>query len=309
MVGLFFFSSARIFCASSFVYGILNLVLPMLGIKLEDYLELEKLLNSIDIGIPVFGLKYNFKIPVIDWVELVELGGAKAEEVSTSRTNPGNAANAETWANSFKTEMLGSAPERDYDQGLEYYAHYVDGKDLSDASLFKNTQKKIIADKGDTLTVVFTWVFDMFSSEQNREALVQWIVDFFELQSGAETTVRYAVNELFNQAQIYNSSDIIVSVLFYLLGMGVVIDATLMGSVADIQAIFEQLFGAVGSGKNAYATIAKIMEELTGVWDDTIGDNDDYEDANKETEETLNWFQRLIQKIKEFFQKIFSIFK
>ena len=29
----------------------------------------------------------------------------------------------------------------------------------------------------------------------------------------------------------------------------------------------------------------------------------------EEAEETLNWFQRLIKKIKEFFAKIFSIFK
>ena len=60
---------------------------------------------------------------------------------------------------------------------------------------------------------------------------------------------------------------------------------------------------------STYASIAKIMEDLTHVWDDTIGSDEDHEDAVEDAEESLNWFQRLIQKIKEFFQKIFSIFK
>ena len=48
---------------------------------------------------------------------------------------------------------------------------------------------------------------------------------------------------------------------------------------------------------------------MTGVWYDTVGDDDDHQDAVEEGEETLNWFQKIIKKIKEFFQKIFSIFK
>ena len=281
------------------VYDILNLVLPILGIKLEDYLALEKLLADIDLGIVIGGAKYGFKIPEIDWNDLVINGAEKAVEVSTSRSNPTNAPYNSTWANSYKVEMKASE-----------YAAYANTNGTTDPALFKDTQKVIIADKGDTLTWIFTFLFDMFSTENNREALVQWIVEFFELQSGAEQTVRYAVNELFNQAQVYNSSDMVVSVLFYLLGMGVIIDASLMGNVKQIQAIFEDLFGAMGSNSGCtYASIAKIMEELTGVWDDTIGSDQDHEDAVEDAEETLNWFQRLIKKIKEFFQKIFSIFK
>ena len=173
----------------------------------------------------------------------------------------------------------------------------------------KSTQKNIVADKGDALTVVLTWVFDMFGEAGNREALVQWLVDFFDLQSGAEEAVRYGVNELFNQAEINNSSDIIVSALMYALGVTVTIDAALMGNVATIQQIFKELFGAIGEGSQCtYGAIADAMEELTGVWKETIGDDDDHQDAVGEVEENLNWFQRLIKKIKEFFQRIFGIF-
>ena len=150
----------------------------------------------------------------------------------------------------------------------------------------------------------------MFATEHNREALVQWLVEFFELQSGAEQTVRYAINELFNKAQAFGSSDIIVSALLYALGMTVVIETTLMGNVAQIQTIFKQLFAALGSNGHAtYAAIARVMENLTHVWEDTIGSDQDHEDTKEEVKETLNWFQRLIQKIKEFFQRIFGIFK
>ena len=144
----------------------------------------------------------------------------------------------------------------------------------------------------------------------NREALVQFIVDFFDLQSGAETTVRYAVNELFNQAEAYGTSDMLVSALFAALGLGITFEATLMGDVARVQQIYKDLFGAIGDGSgNAYGSLAKVMEELTGVWEDTVGTPEEKEEAEEEAEETLNWFQKLIKKIKEFFAKIFSIFK
>ena len=51
------------------------------------------------------------------------------------------------------------------------------------------------------------------------------------------------------------------------------------------------------------------MEQMTGIWNVTVGPEEDYEDAKGEAEETLNWFQKIIKKIKEFFQRIFSIFK
>ena len=294
------------------VYDILNLVLPLLGIDLESYLALEELIHNIDLGIVILDNKYDFRIPLIEWYELASKGASEIKEVSTSRTNPGNAASAETWANSFKANMLGHEPDstNKYEKGQEYYNNYINGKDITNASLFKNTQTYIVSDKGDTLTLVFTWLFDMFSTEHNREALVQWIVDFFDLKSGAEETVRYAINELFNRAEAYNSSDIIVSALFSGLGMAVVIEASLMGNVAQIQQIFKDLFGTIGNNSGCtYGAIAKIMEDLTGVWDDTVGSDEDHEDAVEDAEESLNWFQRLIKKIKEFFQKIFSIFK
>ena len=280
------------------VYNVLNLVLPILGVDLESFLKIEELVHNIDLGIVILDNKYNFHIPVIDWRGLVEKGGDSTKEVATSRTNPGNKT-VGPWANSFKQKM-----------SADDYSDYINGKDLTDARLYKNTQTNIVADAGDTLVVVLTWVFDMFGTPDNREALVQWLVDFFDLQSGAEQTVRYAINELFNKAQLYNSSDIIVSALLYALGMAVVIDSTLMGNVAQIQTIFKQLFDALGSNQECtYAAIARVMEDLTHVWEDTVGSEDDYKDAVEEQEETLNWFQRLIKKIKEFFQRIFGIFK
>ncbi|MBQ8758575.1 MAG: hypothetical protein IJZ20_02685, partial [Clostridia bacterium] len=155
----------------------------------------------------------------------------------------------------------------------------------------------------------FTWLFELFEDKDNQDALVEWIAATFNLQSGAKETVRYAINQLFLKAQIYNAPDIIVGALFSALGVAVVIDAALMGNVAEVQKIFKELFGAAGSGGCAYSSIAKIMEDLTGVWDDTIGSDEDHEDAVEDAEESLNWFQRLIKKIKEFFAKIFSIFK
>ncbi|MBO7318945.1 MAG: hypothetical protein J6V06_02850, partial [Clostridia bacterium] len=190
------------------------------------------------------------------------------------------------------------------------YASYIKNKDLTNANLYKGTQTHIVADAGDTLVFILTWVFDMFGDAHNREALVQWLVDFFEIKGGAVDTVRYAINELFNKAEVYNSSDLIVSALLYALGMTVIIDAGLMGNMAQIQTIFKQLFDALGSNGNAtYGDIARVMENLTHVWEETIGPEEDHEDVKEEVEESLNWFQRLIKKIKEFFQRIFSIFK
>ena len=282
------------------IYDVLNLVLPLLNVDIESFLKIEELVHNIDLGnlLIIGGTKFNFKIPKIDWRDLVQKSADSTKEVNTSRSNPGNKS-VGPWANSFKERMSADA-----------YDKYVSGKNLADENLYKNTQTSVVADPGDTLVYILTWVFDMFATEHNREALVQWLVEFFELQSGAEQTVRYAINELFNKAQAFGSSDIIVSALLYALGMTVVIDTTLMGNVAQIQTIFKQLFAALGSNGHAtYAAIARVMENLTHVWEDTIGSDQDHEDTKEEVKETLNWFQRLIQKIKEFFQRIFGIFK
>ena len=132
----------------------------------------------------------------------------------------------------------------------------------------------------------------------------------YYLESGAETTVRYALNKLFDTANEAGAAELLVAALFEVFNIGIVIDTTISGSVKDIQKIYEELFKALGSNSDcAYSGIAKVMEDLTGVWNDTVGDHEDYEDATEEVEESLNWFQRLIAKIKAFFAKIFSIFK
>ena len=51
------------------------------------------------------------------------------------------------------------------------------------------------------------------------------------------------------------------------------------------------------------------MEQMTGIWNVTIGPEEDKDEAQEEAQESLNFFQRLIKKIKEFFAKIFGIFK
>ena len=108
----------------------------------------------------------------------------------------------------------------------------------------------------------------------------------------------------------YDASEIAVGALFHALGFAVVIDTTLMGNVAQIQQIYKDLFGAIANNSTCtYGAIAQVLEQMTGVWEDTIGSDQDHQDAVEDAEETLNWFQRLIKKIKEFFQKIFGIFK
>ena len=250
---------------------------------------------GIDLG--DFG-KYQLNIPRLDFRELAAQGASKIVEVQTARSTPGKTAMT-PWANSFNEKIT-----------ADQYAGYISGKNLADASLYKETQTTIVADTGDTLVYILTWALDMFASPENQQSLINWICDFFELKSGARTTVEWAVKELFNKAKLFNSTDIIVSALLYALGMGVIINDSLMGNVASIQQIFKQLFEAIGDGSTvSYGEIARVMEELTHVWEETIGPEEDYEDAKGEAEETLNWFQKLIKKIKEFFQRLFSIFK
>ena len=144
----------------------------------------------------------------------------------------------------------------------------------------------------------------MFATAENQEALVQFLINFFELQSGAEQTVRYAISQLFAQANAFGASDMIVSALVSALGVGITLEATLMGDIATLQQIYKDLFGAIGNGSgNAYGKIADVLEDLTGVWKETVGTEEEKGEAEKEAGETLNWFQKLIKKIKEFFAK------
>ena len=294
------------------IYDVIKLLLPILGIDIESFLRIEELLHNIDLGIVIAGVEYGFHIPVIDWLEFAQYGAKEIKEVATSRSNPGNAPNASTWANSFKENVLASPLDENNPDASLHYAKYLELHDdaLTNKDHFKNTQTAVLADKGDTLTYLLTWVLDMFGEESNREALVQFLVDFFDLQAGAETTVRYAVNELFNQADAYGASDMLVGSLFAALGVGIQLEAALMGDIATLQQIYKDLFKALGDGSGcAYGSIAKVMEDLTGVWEETVGSDKEHEDATQEAEETLNWFQKIIKKIKEFFNKIFGIFK
>ena len=155
------------------------------------------------------------------------------------------------WANSFKEKMT-----------ADQYAAYISGKNLADASLYKETQTTIVADTGDTLVYILTWVLDILASDENRDAVVNWICDFFEIKNeGAKSTVNYAVTELFKKAELFNSTDILVSSLLYALGMGVVINEGLMGNVASIQQIYKQLFEAIGNSSTvSYGEIARVMD-------------------------------------------------
>ena len=116
---------------------------------------------------------------------------------------------------------------------------------------------------------------------------------------------------MFDACSNHNVPDIIVSALFQGLGIGIVIDKTVSGQIVEIQKIFENIFDALSSNEHcAYATLSKVMESLIGdAWNKTVGSDDDYHGAVDEGKDTLTWFQRLLAKIKAFFQKIFSIFR
>ena len=132
----------------------------------------------------------------------------------------------------------------------------------------------------------------------------------FKLPEGSQATVRHTINELYRQAEILNSTDVIVSALLSGLNMGIIINAALMNDVGRIQQIFKDLFTVIGNTSgSSYGAIARAMEQLTGVWNETIGPEEDFEDAKEEVEESLNWFQRIIKKIKDFFKRIFGIFR
>ena len=235
-------------------------ILAVLGLDLMSMLNLNNLLGSIEIPINLLGEKLGLKLPPIDWMELAEYGASDIREVATSRSQK---------ANSFINAQRLSG-QSDVDNYIKNYPVGYEGRTN------KTTQTFIVADKGDVLTIVFTWLFELFENEANQNALVEWIAATFNLQSGAKETVRYAINQLFLKAQIYNAPDIIVGGLFSALGMVLVFNEVLNGRITEVVNIFKDLFGAAGSGGCAYSSIAKIMQDLTGVWDDTIGSDQDH---------------------------------
>ena len=271
------------------VFSILELVGNAYNIDFVSTLNVSKLLHNININIQVLGQKYGFKIPEIDFYKLAQQGGTSTKEVATSRSYS---------ANSF-TKPTDPFP---------YINDYGTGK--YDGWTNKSTQTFIVSDKGDTLTLVLTWALEMFGDAHNREALVNWLADVFMLQSGAKQTVAYGIDKMFDTCSKYDVPDIIVAALFQALGIAIQVEAAFSGDMNKIQKIYQEIFDALGSNDSCiYGSIAKVMEEITGTWNDTIGDHDDYHDAVDEAEQSLNWFQRLLAKIKAFFQKIFSIFK
>ena len=272
------------------VYAVLEVVAKVYKLDFISEIKVEKLLHNIDFRLFVAGNKYDFRIPEIDFYKLAEQGGDGTKQVATSRTKK---------ANSFNIPV----------DPYPYINDYGTGKYDSYAN--KTTQTYVVSDKGDTLTLVLTWALEMFGDAHNREALVQWLTDVFELQSGMQQTVRYGINQMFDACSNHNVPDIIVSALFQGLGIGIVIDKTVSGQIVEIQKIFENIFDALSSNEHcAYATLSKVMESLIGdAWNKTVGSDDDYHGAVDEGKDTLTWFQRLLAKIKAFFQKIFSIFR
>ena len=271
------------------VYAVLEVVAKVYKIDFISELKIEKLLHNIDFRLFVANAKYDFRIPEIDFYKLAELGGDSTKQVATSRTKA---------ANSFNIPV----------DPYPYINDYPTGK--YDSYSNKTTQTYVVADKGDTITYVLTWAIEMFGDAHNREALVQWLTNVFELQSGAQQVVRNGINRMFDACDKNNVADIIVGSLFHALGAGITIDAAIAGNVKQIEQILETIFGALSENKDCiYAGIAEVMEQLTGVWYKTIGDDDDHHEATDEGEKTLSWIQRLFAKIKAFFEKIFKIFR
>ena len=156
----------------------------------------------------------------------------------------------------------------------------------------------------------------MFGEQQNREALVRWLSDVFDLApgGGAEQAVGYGVNEMFNACDANHVAEIIISSLFSLLGLGIVINEAYDGNVNNVKAILQRIFQALADGPDTcmYAGIADAMESITGVWKETVGTDEEYHEAQQEvhqtvenTQKSLNWFQKLIQAIRNFFSKLF----
>ena len=293
------------------VFKVVDTVLPIVGIDLGQYLNLSKLLNSFEIGINVLGAKYGFHIPEIDWTKLARQGADGTTEVDTSRSQDANSfVNAKALRKSQMDDYISRYPAEaaakdDPSVEKRYYG-----------TAQKTTQTKIIADKGDTLTLVLTWLLKMFGEQQNREALVRWLSDVFDLApgGGAEQAVGYGVNEMFNACDANHVAEIIISSLFSLLGLGIVINEAYDGNVNNVKAILQRIFQALADGPDTcmYSGIADAMESITGVWKETVGTDEEYHEATQEvqqtvenTKQTLNWFQRLIQAIKNFFAKIF----
>ena len=279
------------------VFKIVDTVLPLFGVDLGQYLNLSKLLNSFEIGINVLGKKYGFHIPEIDWTKLAREGADGTTEVATSRSQAAN-----PFAQAMRKAELPS-----------YIANYPVGYE---GRAQKTTQTKIIADKGDTLTLVLTWLLKMFGEQQNREALAKWLSDVFDLAEGggARQAVGYGVNQMFDACDANHVAEIIISSLFSLLGLAVVIDAAVEGDVNTVKEILQQIFHALAEGPDTcmYSGIADAMDSITGVWKATVGTDEEYHEVQQEvqqtaenTKQTLNWFQRLIQAIRNFFAKIF----
>ena len=92
------------------------------------------------------------------------------------------------------------------------------------------------------------------------------------------------------------------------------IDATYNNDINTVKAILQRIFQALADGPDTciYSGIADAMESITGVWKETVGTDEDYHEVKDEVQQTvdntkksLNWFQRLIQAIKNFFSKLF----
>jgi hypothetical protein len=272
------------------VFTIVNTVASVFGVDLAETLNVSKLLHNINIPIQLLGAKYNFTIPEIDFYKLAQEGGTATKEVATSRSLD---------ANSFTTATDPYPYINVYGTGSEY-----------DTMEHKTTQTFVVSDKGDTLTLVMTWLLEMFGDESNRKALVDWLADVFQLQSGAKQTVEYGINKMFDTCSTYDIPEIIIASLFEFLGVGIRIDAAFSGDLTKLQEIYKSIFAALSDNKScAYYSIAKVMEQLTGTWNATVGSHDDYEQAVTEATVSLNWFQRFLAKIKAFFQKLFGVFK
>ena len=294
------------------VFTVLDTVLSLFGTDLTDTLNLSKLLHSFEIGIEVLGKKYGFHIPEIDWTKLAHEGAEGTEQWATSRSKA---------ANSFvDNQAVRKRQMSDYI--AKYPGEVTRLQEDETASVtyanraHKTTQTHVIADKGDTLTAVLTWALKMFSEPGNREALANWLSDVFDLVEGggARQAVGYGVNEMFNACDANHMAEIIISSLFSLLGLGIIIDASVNGNVNTVKAILQRIFHALAEGPDTciYSGIADAMESITGVWKETVGTDEQYHETTHEVQQTventqksLNWFQRLIQAIKNFFARLF----
>ncbi|MGN0463650.1 MAG: hypothetical protein ACI4GA_02980, partial [Acutalibacteraceae bacterium] len=279
------------------VYGIVCAVNAILNTGIPTRIELENMLHDIDLGTWVLWSWIQLKIPVIDWLKLARLGAASVIEKRTSRSK-------DAWSYSNPTLPLYETDP--------YIEQYIGGKyvKVSDPGVTKSTQTYIVADKADVLVTVLRWVLNIFDNEDNINALTDWVAGLFRLEAGGKEIVKFGIEKMMEYARALKTTDAIIGAFFSAFVTFVSITNEVAGEYNKVKQILNDIFSELAKCDSDcwYANVADAMQAITGCWKQTVGTDSDYHEAQEETKETLNWFQKIIKAIKDFFAKLKKLF-